>query len=267
MQKKTKIIILLIIFIIIIIKFYILDSKKEVTSPAIEQEIELKKDNSLTIKEEEIVDIKKEEENKEKENKKPIVFNCPIPKKEYEDMSLLNIGQDTSLPDLTYIPKDLKELSIALAIRKELCLTEDTKKSFEIMAEEAKKENINIKVSSAFRSYYTQKILYENDLKNKKSESSNSVAKAGYSEHQLGTTIDITGLSIDYTPASDKFDGTIEDDWLKENSYLYGFIQSYPYDKEDITGYRYEPWHYRYVGKDIAKNIKDSEITIIEFLE
>ena len=193
--------------------------------------------------------------------------NCPRPQKEYTDMSLLNIGQDTSLPDTTYIPKNLLELNTDSSTKKDLCLVKNVKEAFELMAEGAQKENVKIKASSTFRTYATQKTLYENDLKSKKIEISDSVAKPGYSEHQLGTTMDITGASIDYASASDKFDGTIEDKWLKKNSYLYGFIQSYPYGKENTTGYKYEPWHYRYVGIKNAQKIKDLDLTITEFLK
>jgi len=263
MKNKIKFIILLIIILIVIIKLDIFNKKEKVTLSLIPI--------TSNVQEEQIPEIKKAEDKKEEIKKeeinKPVVFDCPSPKKEYDDMSLLNIGQNTILTDTSYIPKDLKELSLTSSTRKGLCLVKKVKEAFELMVKEATKENIKIKVSSAFRSYATQKILYENDLKTKKLEVSDSVAKAGYSEHQLGTTIDITGSSIDYTSASDKFSGTIEDEWLKKNSYLYGFIQSYPSGKAEITGYKYEPWHYRYVGIDKAKEIKDSNLTIIEFLK
>lgn len=191
---------------------------------------------------------------------------CPKPTKEYEDMSLLNIGQNTSLPDKTYIPKNLIELTETARTKEGICLTEESAKSFEKMAEKAKEDGLSIKISSGFRSYATQKILYEKALKENGGETSISVAKPGYSEHQLGTTMDITGSSINYSSANGQFDKTPEDLWLRENAYLYGFIQSYPKGKEDITGYKYEPWHYRYVGQEFAKQIKDSSLTITEFL-
>lgn len=192
---------------------------------------------------------------------------CPKPKKEYEDMSLFNVGQTISLPDVTYIPENLVELSSKISIKKGICLTKETEDEFLSMAEDAEEDELTIKVSSGFRSYKYQKDLLSLDLKNTGNDTSLSVAKAGYSEHQLGTAIDITGASINYGSASGKFDETPEDIWLRENAYLYGFIQSYPKGKENITLYEYEPWHYRYVGIENAKKIKGLGLTITEFLK
>jgi len=204
------------------------------------------------------------EEIKEKDN--ALSSTCPKPKKDYEDMSRLNIGQKTGLLDKSYIPNNLNELDLMYATKKEICLTQETIKSFEKMAEKAKEDGLTIKVSSGFRSYETQKIIFDNILKTSGNTTSISVAKPGHSEHQLGTTIDITGLSINYDSAVGRFDKTPEDLWLKENAYLYGFIQSYPKGKESVTGYMYEPWHYRYLGSEAALQIKNSGLTISEFL-
>jgi poly-gamma-glutamate synthesis protein (capsule biosynthesis protein) len=205
------------------------------------------------------------DEIKEKDNALSTV--CPKPTKEYKDMSLLNIGQNIGLPDNTYIPKNLNELDTISGTKKGICLTQESIKSFEKMAEKAKEDGVTIKVSSGFRSYSTQKGLFENALKITGEATSVSVAKPGYSEHQLGTTMDITGASINYNSANGRFDKTPEDLWLRENAYLYGFVQSYPEGKESITGYKYEPWHYRYLGTELAEKIKDSKLTTTEFLK
>ncbi len=192
--------------------------------------------------------------------------NCPIPKKDYDDMSSLNIGQNVELPDDTYIPKDLRELDASYRTKEDICLAENVRDAFEEMANAAKKSNLTIKVSSGFRDYNSQKDLFANALQESGGETSITVARPRHSEHQLGTAIDITGATINFDSAVGKFDKTLEDTWLKENSYLYGFIQSYPKDKVDITGYMYEPWHYRYLGIEKAKEIYDSGLTIAEYL-
>lgn len=196
---------------------------------------------------------------------------CPTPEQEdeeeYEDMSLLNIGQEVGLSDSTYIPKDLRELNMESSTKKGICLTKETADAFLSMVSAGKDDKKSIKASSGFRSYEYQKNLLTNAIKSGQKDASVSIAKAGYSEHQLGTAIDITGASINYDSASGSFDKTPEDLWLKENAYLYGFIQSYPKNKDDITGYKYEPWHYRYIGILNAKEIKDSGLTITEFLK
>ena len=134
------------------------------------------------------------------------------------------------------------------------------------MATDAGKEKIFIKVTSGFRSYNTQKSILE-ALKKIKTDAGKFVAKPGYSEHQIGNAIDISGASISYGSASGGFDSTIESNWLKQNAHIYGFILSYPQGKEEITGYHYEPWHYRYLGPEIANEIFSNNLTITEYLQ
>ena len=190
--------------------------------------------------------------------------NCAKPSKEFIDMSLYNVGKKNPLLELNYIPDNLIPLDPSIS-NEGLCLKENIKDAFVQMKNDAEKDNIFLKITSAFRSYETQKSLYQ--AKEKVSDDPGLyLAEPGRSEHQLGTAIDISGSSIDYGRATTKFENTIEDIWLKENAYKYGFIQSYPEGKESITGYGYEPWHYRYVGIENAKYIKENNITILEFL-
>jgi len=128
------------------------------------------------------------------------------------------------------------------------------------MINAAKEDNINLYVISGFRTYEKQKSLFDN------SESKNGLehallysAKPGHSEHQLG-------LAADLITTQESFDKTKEYAWLKENAYKYGFIERYPKDKEFITGYGYEPWHYRYLGIEIATKIYTENITYEEYV-
>jgi poly-gamma-glutamate synthesis protein (capsule biosynthesis protein) len=207
-----------------------------------------------------------EKEIKEKSEEKVVISICPKPIKEYQDMFLFNISQINGLPDITYIPNNLTETNKEIRT-KEICLTKEVNDSLILMIKKAKDIGLSIKVSSGFRDYQYQENLFKNAIKNTNGNTSNAIAKPGYSEHQLGTAVDLTGKSINYVSANDLFDKTPEDKWLKENAYLYGFIQSYPKGKEDITGYKYEPWHYRYVGIKKAKEIKESGLTTTEFLK
>lgn len=192
---------------------------------------------------------------------------CPKPTREYQDYTYLPIGQEKPLPILSYIPNNLTEVGIDYAIRSGICLKKEARDAFEEMAIKAKAEGLNIKITSGYRDYRTQQTLYLNNLKINKSKTSNSVAKSGYSEHQLGVALDLSGSSILYKSATNTFKNTKEEKWVEENAYKYGFIRSYGEGKESITGYMYEPWHYRYVGIDKAKNIKESGQTINEYLE
>lgn len=133
--------------------------------------------------------------------------------------------------------------------------------AFMKMADAALLENIIIKNASAYRSYDYQKDLYDKYVKKDGKEKADIYsARAGYSEHQ-------TGLCTDINTIDSSFDDTKESNWLKENAYKYGFILRFPKDKEDLTGYKYESWHYRYVGKKAAKIIKDDDLTLEEYYE
>lgn len=190
---------------------------------------------------------------------------CPKPNKEYSDMSLLNVGQEISLPDKSYIPRRLVELG-DLATNKNFCLEQKAKKALNKMITDAFSVGLKIKVTSAFRDYATQEIIFNNALKTIP-DAIVAVAKPGHSEHQLGTTVDLSGSSIGFSSAVSSFDNTPEELWLRDNAYKYGFVMSYPYNKESITGYKYEPWHYRYVGIDLAQKIKESGLTVYEYLK
>jgi D-alanyl-D-alanine carboxypeptidase len=190
---------------------------------------------------------------------------CPQPKEEYLDMFLLNIGQKIGLSEANYIPNDLRELAIISSTREGICLRKEARDAFELMTFNAEKEGLGIKAFSGFRSYESQKNIFINGKKNNK-DVTKAIAKAGHSEHQLGTTVDLSGASIKYATTSTSFDKTKESIWLSQNAYKYGFVMSYPKSKEEITGYMYEPWHYRYIGIENAQKIKDSGQTITEFL-
>ena len=134
--------------------------------------------------------------------------------------------------------------------------------AYKKLYEDALKNNLHIKIRSAYRSYFDQQYIYNGYVaRDGKAESDRYSARAGHSEHQ-------TGLAIDISAASDlwgDFSKTQEFTWMKDNSYKYGFILRYPKDKEYITGYMYEPWHYRYVGVDVAKYIYENNITYDEY--
>lgn len=191
---------------------------------------------------------------------------CPKPEKDYTDMILLNIGQIIGLPDIAYIPNNLRPLNNESST-KNICLIKEARDAFELLTKDALLDGYTIKTSSGFRSYEYQKNILANAIKSGKKDADVSIAKAGHSEHQLGTAVDITGKSVGYSSADDIFEGSPESEWLIKNAYKYGFVMSYPKDKEYITGYKYEPWHYRYVGIENAKEIKESGLTITEYLK
>lgn len=118
-------------------------------------------------------------------------------------------------------------------------------------------------IISAFRSRATQQYLYDN------AADKNSTAKPGHSEHECGLALDIIDAeSLGWgDPLVDKQEEMPAQKWLMENCQDYGFILRYPKDKQDVTQIIYEPWHYRYVGKEHAKKIMESGVCLEEYIE
>ena len=175
--------------------------------------------------------------------------------KETVDKGILTIVNKYNFIPNDYIPKNLITVN-GLSINKEAY------NSYLDMKNDMEKENLYIRIISAYRSYDYQESLYANYLK---SNSQNIVdtysARAGYSEHHTGLAIDIDNTKLNYN----KFYLTKEYLWMQDNAYKYGFILRYPKDKDNITGYSFEPWHYRYVGKEVSKYIKEHNITYEEY--
>lgn len=133
--------------------------------------------------------------------------------------------------------------------------------AFNNMKSEAIQSNISLWIVSGFRSYQTQESIFNRNVGLYGEETANTFsAKPGQSEHQ-------TGLAFDINSTRWAFAESREAKWLAENCWKYGFIIRYPKGKEDITGYVYEPWHIRYVGKEQAQKIKDSGLCLEEYLE
>ena len=139
-------------------------------------------------------------------------------------------------------------------------LSEEVKQAFNKMKEDALNDGIELWIQSGYRSYETQENLYNNYVQMDGIETADTYsARPGHSEHQ-------TGLAMDLNIIDSSFEGTPEAIWIEENSYKYGFIIRYPKGKEYVTGYKYEPWHIRYLGMDIAKKVHDSNKTLEEYL-
>ncbi len=136
----------------------------------------------------------------------------------------------------------------------------------ENMFSDAKEDGVELIINSAYRDYSTQEILFNNYVEQDGYEEAITYsAFPGASEHQSGLVIDVKLLSNPGAALSTSFAETKEGIWLKENSYKYGFILRYPEGSEDITTYQYEPWHFRFVGIDIAYYIYQSNLTLEEF--
>lgn len=146
---------------------------------------------------------------------------------------VLIVNKTYSIPS-TYFPGDI---------------TSETRSNMNRMFADASSIGLNIYLSSGFRSYNTQKIIYNNYVSRDGKEMADTYsARPGHSEHQ-------TGLAFDVNQINDTFIGTPEANWLSDNAWKYGFILRYPKGKTNETGYKYESWHFRYVGLELAKKL------------
>ena len=141
----------------------------------------------------------------------------------------------------------------------------DVYEEFKKMYNAAKNDNVSIFIASPYRSYSDQNSLYTYYVNTDGKQNADTYsARPGFSEHHTGLAMDLIpeyGLDLDTFENSDGFK------WMQENAYKYGFILRYPKDKEYITGYIYEPWHYRYVGISAATTIKNEGLTFEEYYE
>ena len=147
---------------------------------------------------------------------------------------------------------------------KEYYMNQEAYEKFVKMWQDANLAGCDFGIYSAYRSYERQVFLYNNYVTVDGAEKADTYsARAGSSEHQTGLAIDLKSR----TKKTDYFETTEEYDWLLKNSYKYGFILRYKEDKEYLTGYQFEPWHYRYCGVDCATYIYENDITYEEYYE
>lgn len=145
-------------------------------------------------------------------------------------------------------------------------ITQEAMNAFNKMSEDAKAANINLYIASGFRNYNYQQQLLANYVDDYGNDANRFSSTAGHSEHQTGLSMDIGGSDTSIW-VNDAFCNTTEYKWLKENSYKYGFIIRYPENKENITGYIFEPWHYRYVGTELSTYLTENSLTLEEYFE
>ncbi|MFC7783672.1 MULTISPECIES: D-alanyl-D-alanine carboxypeptidase family protein [unclassified Rossellomorea] len=144
-------------------------------------------------------------------------------------------------------------------------LRKEAAEQLEKMFAEAKAHGVMLTAISGYRSYEYQKMLLEREIAQFGEEKAvMAVAPPGQSEHQSGLAMDISSQSNNFQ-VNIEFADTKEGKWLAENAYKYGFILRYPEDKVSITQYQYEPWHFRYVGKDAAKVIHENDWSLEEY--
>lgn len=160
---------------------------------------------------------------------------------------ILIVNKSYPLPK-DYVPTNTYKDATGLNYCSE-CINVDAYEKYKLMKADMASLGMNIWIQSGYRSYNLQESLYNKYVnRDGKLAADTYSARPGYSEHQ-------TGLAFDLNSISDDFQYTSEGKWVNENAWRYGFILRYPKSKESITGYKYESWHLRYVGEDLATKL------------
>ena len=299
-KLKKKNLLILIIIILLIISLPIISKKtnnkkntKDDNNITINTEISKKNQeylNKNNINENEITPIINEtyyiddylisyleyqKENKDKSPKEVVTaVNTHIDKDFYTNTT----KTDTSLgkyvilnkyyyADETYQAEDLIEIDSEYSLYGNTYKIELSKECFEAflkMYNDAKEAGYGFKINSAYRSYEKQEIIYNRYVASDgQKEADTYSARPGYSEHQTGYAFDIR----DYPYTNEDYSKTKSFTWVSKNAYKYGFILRFPENKEYITGYQYESWHYRYCGIECSTYIHNHDITYEEYYE
>lgn len=172
------------------------------------------------------------------------------------DNLLVLVNKYNQLP-ADYVPSNL----VTLKCNSNYKLRKEAAIAFDALVEAAKADNVNIYPYSAYRSYEYQNRIYNRYVNKDGQELADTYsARPGHSEHQTGLSVDIKSVG---------YKQLIENDynWIKENAHLYGYIIRYPENSTEITGYQEEPWHLRYVGVEVATEIKELGITFDEYYQ
>ena len=161
-----------------------------------------------------------------------------------------------------YKPDDLERINTNYSVRN-LYLRKDAKEAFEALCRDASSLGLSIRAISSYRTFDYQKGLYDNYVSvNGVEEADTYSARPGFSEHETGLATDVMGSNGNYT----KFAETNEYTWVVNNAHNYGFVIRYPENKENITKYKFESWHLRYVGKDAATYMYENNLCLEEYL-
>ena len=182
-------------------------------------------------------------------------YTAPAPIDDPDSLTVL-VNKYNNLP-ADYVP----QLEVLGADYGRGSLRPQAAAQFRAMADAARAEGLTLKSVSAYRSYATQRATYNRYLTQYSQTLVDTFsARPGHSEHQTGLALDINAASV-----KAHFEATPEFAWLQENCARFGFLLRYPQGKDAITGYRFEPWHYRYVGTEIATRCMEQGLTYEEY--
>jgi zinc D-Ala-D-Ala carboxypeptidase len=179
------------------------------------------------------------------------------------------VNKKRSLPD-GYIPPDLVVPNVAFSysgVLEKSHMRKEAAAALEQLFAASKKDGLDLRAVSGYRSYKRQVAIYKNNVATKGQEYTDRVsARPGTSEHQTGLAIDVSGPGIGYG-LEQSFGATKEGKWLKQHAPEYGFVIRYTENGESSTGYTWEPWHIRYIGKAIAQDVTSKGMTLEQYFD
>ena len=173
------------------------------------------------------------------------------------------VNKHRPLSQQDYVPANLV-LPLGIPNAAGTPLRADAAQALEAMAADAQKSGISIVMASGYRSYETQIATYNSYVRSYgQAEADTTSARPGFSEHQTGLAADLSAVGSGCTIA-DCFETTAPGQWLAANSWRFGYILRYPKGAQAITGYNFEPWHFRYVGLVVASQMHEKGINTLE---
>ena len=239
-KSNSKLYILLIILLVMVVGLFIL-MMGMAGNPA-----------DTPVSQEPVTETEEPEYNFDKNDPNLILINKDNP-----------VDEDYVPEELVYIDESMRAVDRAPQYQR---MQPEAAQAFEELVTAAAADGMDIKVTTAYRPYSYQADLYYYYLAVKGEEWTEKYsAPPGTSEHQAGLAVDVSCGSMDYA-LDVSFGDTAESKWLAAHAHEYGYILRYQEGAEAITGYSYEPWHIRYVGRDAAKVITEKGITLEEFL-
>lgn len=185
------------------------------------------------------------------------------------DPSIVALVNKQNSLDEYYVPDNLVTVDVPTVLNNPEVnqLRQEAAGALKEMFNKAAESGIELYARSGYRSYQTQKQLFENYIGKHGEEAANRYsARAGQSEHQTGLAMDVTSESVNLQ-LDEEFGKTAEGEWLSMYAHEFGFIVRYPKGQEKITGYIYEPWHIRYLGEELAAKIFKSGLAYEQYLE
>ncbi len=204
---------------------------------------------------------------REEAKEKLIALRLSAPVETCSDVREL-VDRSHSLPP-DFVPDDLvplRDYEIPALGSDVLQLRREAAEHLGRLVEAAATDGEELAVASAYRSYEEQQVSHERLASVYGADADGMSATPGHSQHQLGTAVDFTNAAVSYQVWL-PFGRTSTYWWLEHHAREYGFVLAYPRDKEEETGYQWEPWHYRYVGVENAQRLEKSSLSLQEFLE